>query len=38
MFTFPPSLKPAALLTRLRRPKLPPEPNPDDPGLEDPMI
>ena len=38
MFTFPPSLKPAALITRLRSPKLPPEPNPDDPGLEDPMI
>jgi O-antigen/teichoic acid export membrane protein len=38
MFTFPPSLKPAALLGRLRSPKLPPEPPPDNPVLEDPII
>jgi hypothetical protein len=38
MFTYPPSLKPAALLARLRHPTLPPEPHPDDPVFEDPMI
>jgi O-antigen/teichoic acid export membrane protein len=38
MFTYPPSLKPAALLARLRRLTLPPEPHPDDPVFEDPMI
>ncbi|MGD0796632.1 MAG: lipopolysaccharide biosynthesis protein [Acidobacteriaceae bacterium] len=38
MFTFPPSLKPAALLARLRHPILPPEPHADDPIFEDPMI
>jgi O-antigen/teichoic acid export membrane protein len=37
MFTYPPSLKPAALLARLRHPGLPPEPHPDDPVFEDPM-
>jgi len=38
MFTIPPSLKPAAVLTRLRHAKLPPESPPDDPIFEDPII
>ena len=38
MFTFPPSLKPRALLARLRHSRLPPEPSPDDPIFQDPMI
>jgi O-antigen/teichoic acid export membrane protein len=38
MFTVPHSLKPAALLARLRQPRLPPEPGPDDPIFQDPMI
>jgi O-antigen/teichoic acid export membrane protein len=38
MFTFPPSLRPRALLARLRHPRLPPEPAPDNPAFEDPII
>jgi O-antigen/teichoic acid export membrane protein len=38
MFTIPPSLKPAALLARLRNPRLPPETRPDEPVFEEPTI